>query len=433
MRDTNVRGTFSRRQHTQALFAACATTLRMYFDLLIKGGTVIDPSQGIHEQRDVAILRDRIAALDRDIPATSAARVIDAGGQLITPGLVDLHTHVYYGSTFWGVQADPIAARSGVTTWLDVGSSGAFNFPGFREYVARPARAHIYALLNISSIGLTAMTWELQNLNHCDVDMCCKLIDLNRDVVLGVKARIDANTVGANGIEPLRRARLAAERARLPMMVHIGIGPPAIQDVLREMRAGDILTHCFTGHTMRLIDSTGKLLDAAREAWDRGIIMDIGHGAGSFSFETAEAMLTHGLMPDVISSDIHQLSVHGPLFDLPTCMSKFLALGMPLADVIRATTERPAQVMGLQGQAGTLKAGANADLALWNLCEGDYTFYDVFMHARKGRQMLCNTLTIIAGQPLPRASDPPAMPWIELSADQRALIERQHTPRHMCC
>jgi dihydroorotase len=405
----------------------------MYFDLLIKGGTVIDPAQTLHEQRDVAIRRNRIAALDRDIPAASAARVIDAGGQIVTPGLVDLHTHVYYGSTFWGIQADPIAARSGVTTWLDVGSSGAYNFPGFREYIARPARSRIYALLNISSIGLTAMTWELQNLNHCDVDMCCKLIDLNRDIVLGVKARIDTNTVGANGIEPLKRAKQAAERTQLPMMVHIGIAPPAVQDVLKEMRAGDILTHCFTGHNMKLIDDNGKLLEAAKRAWDSGIIMDIGHGAGSFSFETAEAMLANGHKPDVISSDIHQLSVHGPLFDLPTCMSKFLAIGMPLEDVIRATTARPAEVMGLQDEVGSLKAGAFADVALWKLCEGDYTFYDVFMNARRGKQLLCNTLTVIDGQPMTRMPDPPQMPWIELSESQRALIERRHMPGHMCC
>lgn len=405
----------------------------MYFDLVIKGGTVIDPAQNLHEQRDVAIVRNRIAAVERDIPAASAARVIDAAGQFVTPGLIDLHTHVYYGSTFWGVQADPIAARSGVTTWLDVGSSGAYNFPGFREYIARPARSRIYALLNISSIGLTAMTWELQNLNHCDVDMCCKLIDLNRDIVLGVKARIDTNTIGANGIEPLKRAKLAAERTQLPMMVHIGIAPPAIQDVLKEMRAGDILTHCFTGHTMRLVDDSGKLLDDAKRAWDSGIIMDIGHGAGSFSFETAEAMLANGHKPDVISSDIHQLSVHGPLFDLPTCMSKFLAMGMSLDDVIRATTTRPAEVMGLQHEVGSLKAGMFADVALWQLCEGDYTFYDVFMNARQGKQLLCNTQTLIAGQPMTRTPDAPQMPWIELSDSQRDLISRRHTPGHMCC
>jgi dihydroorotase len=408
----------------------------MHFDLLIKGGTLIDPAQNRNGLYDIAIKRNRVAAVDRDIPAKSAARVIDAAGQIVTPGLVDLHTHVYYGATFWGIQADPVAARSGVTTWLDVGSAGAFNVIGFRDYVIHPAKSRIYALLNISSIGLTAMTYELANLNYCDVDACCKLIDANRDFVLGVKARIDSNTVGANGLEPLRRARQAAERCGMPMMVHIGSGPPAIKDVLAELRSGDILTHCFTGHNMRLVDDQGQLLADARRAWDSGVIMDIGHGAGSFSFETAEVMAAQGLRPDVISTDIHQMSVHGPLFDMPTCMSKFLALGMPLEDVVRASTARPAEAMGLQDEVGTLKPGAYGDAALFKLCEGDYTFYDVFMNARTGKQLLCNTLTVLNGQPMARVPDGPTMPWIELTEGQQALVQRGHTPgamTHACC
>jgi dihydroorotase len=408
----------------------------MHFDLLIKGGTVIDPSQNINGPLDIAIKRNRIAAVDRAIPAESAAHVIDAAGQIVTPGLVDLHTHVYHGATFWGIQADPVAARSGVTTWLDVGSAGAFNFPGFREFIAQPARARIYGLLNISSIGLTAMTWELQNLNYCDVDLCCRLIDLNRDLLIGVKARIDANTTGATGIEPLKRARLAADRVGMPLMVHIGIAPPSIQDVLTHMKPGDILTHCFTGHTMRIIDSMGRLREDAQRAWDSGVIMDIGHGAGSFSFETAEVLIAAGHVPDVISSDIHQLSVHGPMFDLPTVMSKFLALGLSLEQVVRAAAARPAEVLGLAGEAGTLKPGAPADVALFKVVDGDFTFYDVFMNARMGKRLLRNTLTIIGGRPLERAPDGPTMPWIELSADQRALVERGHTPLALakgCC
>jgi dihydroorotase len=408
----------------------------MHFDLLIKGGTLVDPSQGIHGQRDVAIKRNRIVAIDANIPVESAARTIDASGQIVTPGLVDLHTHVYYGATFWGIQADPVTARTGVTTWLDVGSSGAFNVIGFRDYVIRPAKSRIYALLNISSIGLTAMTHELTNIAYCDAEMCSKLIDANRDFVIGVKARIDSNTVGPNGIEPLKRARIAAERCAMPMMVHIGNGPPNVRDVLAEMRPGDILTHCFTGNNMRIIDDNGKLIEDARRAWDNGIIMDIGHGAGSFSFETAEAMAAQGLRPDVISTDIHQMSVHGPLFDMPTCMSKFLALGMSLDDVVRASTVRPAEAMGLQGEVGSLKPGAYADVALFKLCEGDYTFYDVFMNARPGKQLLCNTLTVLNGQPIDRVPDGPTMPWIDLTEGQHALVSRGHTPGkmlHGCC
>ncbi len=400
----------------------------MKFDLLIKGGEVVDPGGGQSGRLDVAIKRNRIAAVDHDVPAESAARVIDAGGQYVTPGLIDLHTHVYHHVTFWGIDPDPVAARSGVTTWLDVGSAGAFNWPGFREFIVKPAEVRIYGLLNISAIGLTAMTGELANLDYCDVDLCCKLIELHRDLILGVKVRIDSNTVGRSGIEPLHRARVAADRCDLPLMVHIGIGPPEVADVLALMRPGDILTHCFTGNSMRIIDERGRLLDDAKRAWEAGIIMDIGHGAGSFSFETAEALINAGYKPDVISSDIHQLSIHGPLFDLPTCLSKFLALGMSFPDVIRAATARPAQVLELQHELGTLKVGALADVALFAIQEGRFPFYDVFMNMREGTQLIRNTLTIANGRPLPRTPDAAPAPWIALSEGQRALIERGHTP-----
>jgi dihydroorotase len=314
-----------------------------------------------------------------------------------------------------------------VTTWLDVGSAGAFNWPGFREYIVKPAGVRIYGLLNISAIGLTAMTGELLNLDYCDVDLCCKLIDLHRDLILGVKVRIDRNTTGASGIEPLRRARQAADRCELPLMVHIGIGPPTIEEVLALLRPGDILTHCFTGHSMRIVDERGALLAAAKRAWDAGVIMDIGHGAGSFSFETAEALMRAGCRPDVISSDIHQLSIHGPLFDLPTCMSKFLALGMSLEEVVRAATARPATALGLTDQ-GALRPGAVADVALFRVHEGRFPFYDVHMNMREGTQLIRNTLTIAGGRPLVPTSDPAPAPWIELSEAPRALFERGHTP-----
>ncbi len=400
----------------------------MKFDLLIKGGEVVDPGGGQSGRLDVAIKRNRIAALDHDIPAEAAFRVLDASGQYVTPGLIDLHTHVYHRVTFWGIDPDPVAARSGVTTWLDVGSAGAFNWPGFREYIVKSASARIYALLNISTIGLTAMTGELANLDYCDVDLCCRMVDLNRDMLLGIKARIDRHTTGLSGLEPLRRAREAADRCELPLMVHIGIGPPAVAEVLALMRPGDILTHCFTGQTMRVIDERGALLDAAKRAWDAGVIMDIGHGAGSFSFETAEVLMGAGYRPDVISSDIHQLSIHGPLFDLPTCLSKFLYLGMSFPDVIRAATTRPAEVLNLGPELGALKPGALADLALFRVHEGRFPLYDIHMNMREGTQLIRNTLTIVNGRPLTPLPDDPPAPWIELTEAQRALIERGHTP-----
>lgn len=405
----------------------------MHFDLLIKGGEVVDPGGGYRGPLDVAIKRNRIAAVEANIPQESAFRVVDATGQVVTPGLVDLHTHVYHSATCWGIRADPVAARSGVTTWLDVGSAGAYNFPGFREFIVRPALARIYALLNISSIGLTASTWELSNLNYMDVDLCCKLIDQNRDLILGVKVRIDANTTSGTGVEGLRRGLIAAEQCALPLMVHIGKAPPELSEVLELLRPGDILTHCFTGQSMRQIDENGKLLDVAKRAWDMGVVMDIGHGAGSFSFETAAAMIDSGYQPHVISSDIHQFSVHGPLFDLPTCLSKFLALGMSLEDTVAAATVRPAEVMGMQQEIGTLRPGSLADVALWELTAGDFTLYDIHMQPRQGKQLLTNTLTIINGREAQRTNDDPPMPWIELSESQRTLIERGHTPAAMRC
>ena len=403
----------------------------MRFDLLIKGGEVVDPAAGYEAKLDVAIKRDRIAAVDRDIPSEAAFRVIDATGQYVTPGLVDLHTHVFRGCTYWGINADPVASRTGVTTWLDVGSAGAMNLLGFREFVVKPATARIYALLNISMIGLTAPTHELANLAYCDVEVFRRLVEGNRDLVLGVKARIDRQTVGANGIEPLRRARQAADECELPLMVHIAEGPPDVREVLALLKPGDIVTHCFTGRNMRLVDDMGGTLDLARRAREEGVIMDIGHGAGSFSFETAEALLADGFAPDVISSDIHQLSVNGPLFDLPTCLSKFLLLGMSFPEVIRAATSRPAAVLGLEREVGTLRPGALADVALFTIAEGRFPFYDVHINMREGTQLIRNTLTIINGRPLAPQPPEPIAPWLDLSQEQQELIRRGHVPEAM--
>jgi dihydroorotase len=396
----------------------------MRFDLLIKGGEVVDPGAGYAGLLDVAISRDRIAAVDREIPAEAAFRVIDATGQLVTPGLVDLHTHVYAGASYWGIQADPVAARTGVTTWADAGSAGAMTLPGLREYVARPARVRIYAFLNISYAGLAAPNHELAVLDYCDVTLCERLANLNRDLVRGVKVRMGSPTVGANGVEPMRRARQAADALGLPVMVHIGSGPPDVQEVLALMRPGDVLTHSLTAGTMRVVDEDGRLLDAARRAFDSGVRIDIGHGAGGFSFVTAEAVMAAGYRPHSISTDIHQLSIRGPMFDLPTCLGKFLLLGMTLPEVIEAATAHPAAVLGLQGEVGTLKPGAYADVALFRMEEGTFPFYDTRRVLREGGQRLRNTLTLVGGQPLPELPAEPPAPWITVNDFQRELAAR---------
>jgi dihydroorotase len=361
--------------------------------------------------------------------------MIDAEGFYVTPGLVDLHAHVYRDVTYWGVDADAIAPTSGVTTWIDAGSAGAMTLSGLRELVARPSRIRIYALLNISYIGLVAPDYEVANLRYCDLELFDRVAAKELDFVRGVKVRIGAPTVGENGVEPLRLARQAADRWDLPLMVHIADAPPGIGEVVSFLRPGDVLTHCFTGASMKIVDERRRLRDDVKRAWDAGVVMDIGHGGGSLSFETAEAVLSEGYRPDTISTDLHQMSLHGPAvlasdvdaspiirvagggrpqFDLPTCMSKFLALGMPLADVVRSVTVRPAEVVGLSDSIGTLRRGASADVAIFALEEGSYMFQDVYGGTRKGSSMLRNRMTLVGGRVLEPRPNPPPAPWVEL-------------------
>jgi dihydroorotase len=413
----------------------------MRFDLLIRGGEVVDPGGGNEGRFDVAISRGRIAALDRDIPEEAAFRVIDASGQLVTPGLVDLHTHVFHKVTYWGIDPDPVASTSGVTTWIDAGSAGALTLPGLREFVVTPSRAGIKAFLNISNIGLVGENYECANAAYLDVDLFRRLADLNRDLVVGVKVRMGTPTVGDNGIEPLRLARRAAEECELPMMVHVAFGPPGIEEILDLMRPGDILTHCFTGLTMKIVDDRGRLHEFAERAWDSGVVMDIGHGTGSFAYATAEPLMAAGRRPDVISTDLHQLSINGPAYDMPTTLSKFLHLGMSLTDVIRAATIAPAEVIGMQEEVGSLRPGARGDVALFRLLDGAFPLYDIWGEVREARQLLVNTLTVVGGRELERLPPQAPAPWaahpiwppaqIPFTERQQALRDRGHTPEAM--
>lgn len=388
------------------------------FDTMIAGGEVIDPGSGLTGKMDVAISGGKIARVEAGLNRDGAGEVIDATGQIVAPGLVDLHTHVYWGVTYWGIEPDPVAARSGVTTWLDVGSAGSYSFPGFRRYVAEASRTRVYALLNLSSIGLIAPTWEFANLDYCDVDLATKIVEANRDVILGIKARIDSNTTRGTGIRPLELARELADTVDLPLMVHIGSGPPTIDEVAALLRPGDILTHCFTGGDMRILGQDGVPHGQIMALKEQGLVLDIGHGTGSFSFEVAEGMLEKGVLPDVISSDIHQMSIQGPMFDMPTTLSKFLSLGMTLPDVIERATARPAAAMR-RPDLGSLKPGSVADIALFRVEDGEFTFHDVAMQPRTGSKRLVSTQTLIDGQVLPRTPERDLAIWSERPAHQR--------------
>ncbi|MGH2531792.1 MAG: amidohydrolase/deacetylase family metallohydrolase [Thermomicrobiales bacterium] len=400
------------------------------FDTLIRGGTVVDPGSGYDGRLDVVIKDGKVAAVEAGIDPATAARVIDAGDRYVTPGLIDLHTHVYWGVTYWGIEPDPVAARSGVTTWLDVGSAGAYSFPGFRRYVAEASRAKVYALLNLSAIGLIAPSWEFANLDYCDVALAETIVEQNRDVILGIKARIDANTTRGVGIRPLELARELADRVDLPLMAHIGLGPPTIEEVAHLLRPGDILTHCFTGQSMRIVGEDGKVLPAIKALHDRGLVLDVGHGTGSFSFETTEALLADGILPDVISTDIHQLAIQGPMFDMPWTLSKFLNLGMSLAEVIERATCRPALAMR-RSDLGSLRPGSAADLAIFALEEGDFVFQDIHMNERAGTRRLVNMLTMIDGEVLARTRERELHPWAVLPERQQEKLKLR--PPARCC
>lgn len=412
----------------------------MRYDLLVKGGRLVDPAAGRDGAFDVAVSGGRIAAVDADIPESAAFRVVDASDALVLPGLVDLHTHVFHGFSFWGVDPDPIATRTGVTMWNDAGTPGAMTIDGFRRHIVGEADVRITTYINIAYIGLVGENYETANLEFCDGQILRRAVDRHRDLVRGIKVRIGTPTVGDTGVESLRRAVRAGEECELPVMVHIAVGPPSIDDVLDLLRPGDVCTHSFTGLSMKIVDQEGRLRESARRALDRGVLLDVGHGTGSFSFATAEALFAQDVRPDTISTDMHQQSVYGPMFDLPTTMTKFLALGMPLFDVVRAATERPAEILRLPGEVGTLRPGARADIGLFAVLEGAFPLYDIDGDVRVSPTLLRNTLTILGGRELTRREPEPRAFWTQptwppgqvvFTEKQQRLHDLGHTPDAM--
>jgi dihydroorotase len=407
----------------------------MRFDLLIKGGEVVDPGAALEGRLDVGITGDRIAAVEADLPADSAWRVIDATGQYVTPGLVDLHTHIYRGVGFFGCDAESIAWRSGVTTWVDAGSSGGYTWPGFREFIINNSRVRVYAFISMSYVGMPGLNYdEYGAIETLDPSVLRRVVNANRDRIVGIKVRTGTGRTGNQGLEPLRRTRAAADELELPIMCHIASGPPAIDEVLPLLRRGDILTHSYTGQSQRLIEDDGAMRACAQDARERGVIFDIGHGSGSFSWESAEALSKAGLWPDVISTDLHQVSLPGPRlldpravevvarvtgdgspqFTLLTAMSKFLHLGWDLPTVVRATTTTPSAIIGQQGRLGTLAPGAFADVATFVIDEGEFELFDIHGNRRVANRMLRNIRTLVGGQQLPHRDVPPPPPWIRL-------------------
>src|SRR6478736_3471910 len=327
------------------------------YDLVIRGGEVVDPSQNLRGKRDVGIRKAVIGAMEPEIPPTRATQSLDASGPLVLPGLIDFHAHVLPGAGI-GLSGDELVPFTGTTTYVSAGDAGAGSFAAFKHFGIAQSRTRIFAFLHISSIGLSGFpVGEMLNIDHARVDAAAKMLAENPEILLGIKVRETLDVVGNNGLEPLKRAIAAAERSGVPgarVMCHIGNAPGNLADLLDLLRPGDVLTHAYSGAGNNTVVN-GKVLAAAIEAKKRGVLIDVGHGGGSFDYTVCEAALQQGFTPDIISSDIHSVSVNSPGKPfLPWVISKFLNLGMPLEQVVTLSTAAPAQAINRVPKLGTL-------------------------------------------------------------------------------
>jgi dihydroorotase len=384
------------------------------YDLLVRGGRVVDPSQRLSADRDVAISGQKIARVAAGIPETEARQVLDARGKIVTPGLIDIHVHVYDGVAPLGIPADPNCIAKGVTTVVDAGSAGAHTFPGLRKYVINVADTRVYALLNISVVGQSTLSTdnphgELLDLRYANPKLAIRTIEQNRDVILGVKVRLTRSIAGEHDLEALKLAREASDAVRLPLMVHIGGTRSPLPSILAMLKKGDVITHSFRGSPGGILDERGRILKEVRKAVEDGVHLDIGHGAGSFAFDTAEKAMRQELLPGTISSDVHQFNVNGPVFDLATTLSKFLHLGMTMEQVVERATTNPANTFGFPKGLGTLREGSEADIAVFSLNEGRFEFVDSLGEKRMGNRKLVPVATVKTGKIYGSASIPVAL------------------------
>jgi len=351
----------------------------MAFDLILKGGRVIDPSQNIDRVTDVAFSGGKVAKVGDNLGDASEVR--DVKGYIVTPGLIDLHTHVYWGGTSLGIDAEDFCRRSGVTTAIDTGSAGPGNFAGFRKHVIEPSAVRILAYLHVSFAGIygfskTVMVGESEELRLMAPAEAVEVADKNRDLIVGIKVRVGRHSSGTSGVAPLDIALQAANEVGMPLMCHIDFPPPSYEEVLERLRPGDVLTHAFRPFPNAPIDHQGKVKRVVQDARARGVKFDIGHGKGSFAYKTARAMLANGFYPDTISSDVHTLCIDGPAYDQVTTMSKFLCMGMPLNDVIAASTVNAGLALQ-RPELGTFKPGSAGDATILTVADGKFDYEDV--------------------------------------------------------
>ena len=370
--------------------------------LLLTGAQVFDPSTSGFQRWDVRIGDGKILDVGPALAAQASEPVQDCRGKLLLPGLVDFHLHCFRQGQVLSVDAEEVAPCAGTTTFVDGGSSGSLNFQAFREHVIEPADVRILAFLNISAIGMvsvgasTVSFFENDDDRLLDVASAIEVIEKNRDILVGVKVRM---YTGLASLAALRKGREVAERTGLPMMVHIASGPPSFEDILPFLRAGDIVTHIYHGGADSLVDAAGQVRPAFKEARTRGVEFDLGLDRVHTSFAVARAGLAAGFLPHYLGTDMTLLNRHLTV-DVPTTISKMVALGLPLETALTAATASPAAKVGLGKIIGGVEPGMEADLAICELCEGDFVYEDTYGNDCHATRRLVPLQTLRRGKPL---------------------------------
>lgn len=368
-------------------------------DLLIKGGEVIDPASKTRGKLDVAVSQGRIAAIGPDLPLDAASQV-DATGKLVVPGLIDLHTHLGFELHTVVLDPDDVCPPAGVTAAVDMGSTGAFTFPWYRERVLSRTLVRLFPFINIASIGAIAIhtPYYVDNYGrYIDVRDTVRMIQENRQYIRGIKVFATDKMVGEWALMAVRAARQVGDEVGLPVAVHVSALPPPLEEILDLLHEGDILTHSFTPHDQGILDARGQIRSSVREARQRGVFFDLGHGAGSFAYHVARKALEQDFLPDTISTDLYYANVDQPVKDLPTTLSKFLNLGLSLEETLARATCNPARLIG-ENTLGVLQVGGPADIALLTLQQGEFSYVDCVQQTLTGPWKLECAMTIARGK-----------------------------------